>query len=266
MTLQGYTIPRTATGRASLVPPPPWHYVGDFLVVDYWADPDACVSLLPPGLEPHPDAGRCAAVFADWQSCSDAGDELIDPIRSQYREFFIVVNALLDGEEVTTCPFIWVDQDFALARGWIQGFPKKLGSIWMTRTFGLDVAADPGLKPGARHGATCSARGRAIAEMTVTLDELSADGPRHNAPPLVNMRYFPRLAAGRHDDPQVHELVRAVSRDRAGSPVIAGPATLALHGAPFEEHDVLAPVRIDRGYRFTFGYTVDDLVTVKELA
>jgi hypothetical protein len=29
---------------------------------------------------------------------------------------------------------------------------------------------------------------------------------------------------------------------------------------------VLAPVRVDRGYRFTFGYTVDDLVTVKELA
>ena len=60
-----------------------------------------------------------------------------------------MVNALLDGEEVTTCPFIWVDQDFALARGWIQGFPKKLGSIWMTRTFGLDAAADPGLRPAA---------------------------------------------------------------------------------------------------------------------
>jgi acetoacetate decarboxylase len=266
VTLHGYTIPRTATGRASLVPPPPWHYVGDFLVVDYWADPAAVTALLPPGLDPHPDPGRCAAVFADWQSCSDGGDELVDPIRSQYREFFIVVNALLDGEEVTTCPFIWVDQDFALARGWIQGFPKKLGSIWMTRTFGLDLAADPGLGAGGRHGATCSARGRAIAEMNVTLEEESADGPRHNAPPLINVRHFPRLAAGRHDDPQVHELVRAVSRDRAASAAMAGPATLTLHSAPSEEHDLLAPVRIDRGYRFTFGYTVDDLVTVKEIA
>ena len=27
---------------------------------------------------------------------------------------------------------------------------------------------------------------------------------------------------------------------------------------------MLAPVEIDRGYRFTFGYTVDDLETVKE--
>ena len=149
----------------------------------------------------------------------EGGDELLDPVRSHYREFFIVANALLDGEEVTTCPFIWVDQDFALARGWIQGFPKKLGEVWMTRTFGLGGPADPGLVPGARHGATCSARGRAIADMTLTIEGVSTDGPRHNAPPIVNVRHFPRLAAGRHDEPQVHELVRAVSRDRLASTV-----------------------------------------------
>ena len=63
----------------------------------------------------------------------------------------------------------------------------------------------------------------------------------------------------------MHELVRAVSRDRIGSKVVSGPATLTLHPAPGEEHDTLAPVEIDRGYRFTFGYTVDDLETVKEL-
>jgi hypothetical protein len=263
--VRGYTIPRTETGTSSLVPSPPWHYVGDFLVVDYWADPDAVRSILPEGLDEHADTGRCAAVFADWQSCSEDGDELLDPVRSHYREFFIVANALLDGEEVTTCPFIWVDQDFALVRGWIQGFPKKLGEVWMTRTFGLGGPADPGLRAGARHGATCSARGRAIADMTLTIDGPTEDGPKHNAPPIVNVRHFPRLAAGRHDEPQVHELVRAVSRDRVASTVYGGEATLNIHAARGEEHHILAPLAIGRGYRFTFGYTVDDLETVKEL-
>jgi acetoacetate decarboxylase len=83
---------------------------------------------------------------------------------------------------VTTCPFIWVDQDFALARGWIQGFPKKLGEIWMTRTFGLECAADPGVRSGSRFGATCSARGRRLAEATVTLERESETGPQHNDP------------------------------------------------------------------------------------
>ena len=28
---------------------------------------------------------------------------------------------------------------------------------------------------------------------------------------------------------------------------------------------MLAPLRVDRGYRFTFAYTVDDLETVSEI-
>ena len=224
-------------------------------------------ALLPPGLDPHPDTGRCAAVFADWQSCSDTGDELVDPIRSHYREFFIVVNALLDGEEVTTCPFIWVDQDFALARGWIQGFPKKLGSIWMTRTFGLDVAGRPGAEAGRRaHGATCSARGRAIAEMT--RDARGGDRGRAAPQRAADRQRAPLPAPGRRA-PRRPAGARAGARGQPRPRRLGGhgraPRRSTLHGAPFEEHDVLAPVRIDRGYRFTFGYTVDDLVTVKEI-
>jgi Acetoacetate decarboxylase (ADC) len=263
--LRGYSLPRSPAGQAGLVPAPPWHYVGDFLVLEYWAEPEAVHAVLPPGLEPHPDGGRAAAIFADWQSRSQAGGELLDPSRSQYREFFIVVNALLDGAEVTTCPYIWVDRDFALARGWIQGFPKKLGSIWITRHHGLDCAADPGLRAGATYGGTCAAYDRRLADGTVTLERVSETGPTHNDPPLLNVRHFPRLEAGRHDDPAVHELVRARSRDRAVSEIWEGTATLELHAAPHEEHAALAPVRMGKGFRFTFAYTVDDLETVAGL-
>ncbi|MEA2281979.1 MAG: hypothetical protein QOK21_2586 [Solirubrobacteraceae bacterium] len=263
--LRGYTTPRTPEGLASLVPPPPWHYVGDFLVVDFHADPEAAVSLLPEGLEPHSDPGRCAVVFADWQSCSEHGDELLDPARSHYKECYLVVNALLDGEPVTTCTFIWVDQDFAMARGWIQGFPKKLGTVWMTRTYGVVTRAAPAIAEGGRFGATCSARGRELVRARVTLERPSQTGSLHTDPPIVNVRHFPRLAAGRHEDPQVHELVRSRSRDRSVSEVWEGDAELELFAAPGEEHTLLQPVSVGRGYRFTFAYTVDDLETVKEL-
>ena len=134
-----------------------------------------------------------------------------------------------------------------------------------------DVRARPRRRPGAeaRRAATAGrarARGRAIADMTVTLERRATDGPRHNAPPIVNVRHFPRLAAGRHDDPQVHELVRARQpRPRRLRRLGGRGRRSTLHAAPHEEHDALAPVRIGRGYRFTFGYTVDDLVTVKEI-
>jgi acetoacetate decarboxylase len=262
--LRGYTVPRSPEGRSALVPAPPWHYVGDFLVIEYWAEPAAVEAVLPPGLEPHPDPGRCAGLFIDWQSCSDSREELDDPVRSQYREFFVVVNALLDGEPVTTCPYIWVDRDFAMARGWVQGFPKKLGSIHMTRHFSVPSHAGPDLAAGARFAGTLAAGDRRLAFGAVTLERESAEGPTHNDPPLVNVRHFPRLAAGRHDEPAVHELVRARGRDRSISPIWEGAAELELYPAPNEELAALAPVRTGKGFRFTFAYTVDDLETVRD--
>ena len=63
----------------------------------------------------------------------------------------------------------------------------------------------------------------------------------------------------------MHELVRARSRDRSVSEIWEGSATLELYGAPSEEHDRLAPVRMGKGFRLSFAYTVDDLETVAEL-
>lgn len=264
--LKGYSLPLSPEGRASLVPAPPWHYAGDLLVVEYWADPTSVAAVLPPGLKPFPDdPGRAAAVFVEWQSCSDDASELLDPVRAQYKEFFVVVNALLGEELVTTCPYIWVDKDFALVRGWIQGFPKKLGSVHMTRVFSVPSKASPALRPGARIAASAAANDYRLADAVVTLVRLSKSGPTHNTPPLVNVRHFPRLTQGLHETPAVHEIVRARSRDRAISDIWEGEATLEFYPSPVEEHWALRPVRVGKGYRMTFAYTIDDLEIIADL-
>ncbi|MBO9359915.1 MAG: acetoacetate decarboxylase family protein, partial [Thermomicrobium sp.] len=107
--------------------------------------------------------------------------------------------------------------------------------------------------------------GRLLAHATIILREPTNEGPTHNAPPLVNVRHFPRLAQGFHDRPAVHELVRARSRDRFIGDIWIGQATLQLFPSPFEEHDKLAPVRVGKGYRLTFAYTVDDLETLEDI-
>ena len=220
------------------------------LVVEFWADPAAAAAVLPAPLEPHPDGGRAAAMFIDWQSCSDDGDELLDPSRSQYKEFFITVNALYEGEEVAYCPYIWVDRDFALARGWIQGFPKKLGSIWMTRTFGLDTPRRPRRAPGAAYGATCAAYERRLAEATVTLERPSETGsdPQRPAdrqrPPLPAPREGPPRRARR---PRARPLARLRPqrlRDLGGRARRWSSST-----RPGEELAALAPVRVGKGWR-----------------
>src|SRR6266480_809425 len=52
--LKGYMVPRSPLGQASIDPPPPWHYSGDVLAVEFWADPAATTSMLPEGLSPDP--------------------------------------------------------------------------------------------------------------------------------------------------------------------------------------------------------------------
>jgi len=255
----GYTAPLSVDGRAGLVPPPPWHYSGDFLVVEYRTDPAAVIGLLPVELEPAEDAGRVAAIFADWQSCSADGRELIDPIQAQYREFFLVVGCRYHGEPASRCVYIWVDKDFAMYRGWIQGYPKKLGSIHMTRVFPVGQAT-PCLDRGSRFGATCTANDRQIARAIVTLERESESGPTVMSPPMHNSRHFP---AATGSAPAIYELVRAGGYDRATSPVWEGSADLTLYPDALEDLQALAPREVLRGYRFSFGYTVDGVAVLQ---
>jgi len=62
MSLVGWTLPQTATGRSVTVPPPPWHYSGDVIAVDFAADPARVAELVPPGFEPRGDGSRLATV------------------------------------------------------------------------------------------------------------------------------------------------------------------------------------------------------------
>ncbi len=262
--LKGFSTPFSPMGRSGVVGSPPWHYVGDAIVIEAWAAAEACAAILPEPLRPHPDAGRMAAMFLEWQSCSDARDELLDPSRSQYREFLVTINALLDDREVCYCPYIWVDQDFALERGRFMGLPKKLGSVRMTRTFGLDVPADPGLRAGARFAATFAAYDRRLAEGMVTLERTSSTGPTHINAPVAGLRHFPGLAPGRDVAP-INELVIASQWDSKVSPIWEGAATLDFFDAPHDELSALAPLRIGKGFRYSLAWTSGEVEVLRQL-
>ena len=181
--VSGFFYPRTATGRSSLLPPPPWHYSGDLLTVEYRTDPARVAELLPGPLQPAPeDPGAVALIWADWQSCGDAGDELLDPVRAQYRECFAVVRCAFEGRVYSRCVYIWVDADFALARGLHQGYPKKLGSIHQTRAHPFGRAA-PRIGPGGTFAGTLAAADRRLAQAVVTLARAGPGGRvRQRAP------------------------------------------------------------------------------------
>ncbi|GIU96369.1 MAG: acetoacetate decarboxylase [Actinomycetota bacterium] len=237
--LRGFLPPRSPEGRAQLVPSPPWHYSGDVLTLEYRTTPGAVARWLPEGVEPaeeEPDA--VALVFADWQSCAEGGEELLDPVRAQYREAFVVVRCRYGGQTYSRCLLIWVDKDFALARGWFQGYPKKLGSIWMTRPVAVGRAG-PRLEPGGTFGATLAAADRRLAEARFTITGPSQTGGFVNALPMLHSRWFPAID-GSTD--ALDELVTMRSHDVELGPAWTGTFDLVLHEAPGEELASL-PVR-----------------------
>jgi acetoacetate decarboxylase len=251
--LSGFLAPRSPDGKASIVAAPPWHYSGDVLTLEYRAAPGAVARWLPPGVEPaatEPDA--VAVIFADWQSCSNGGRELLDPVRSQYKEAFVVVRCRYAGETYSRCVLIWVDKDFALARGWFQGYPKKLGSIWMTRPVTVG-SAGPRLEPGGTFGATLAANDRRLLDAWFTIEEPSTDGGFVNALPMLHSRWMPSVSPDGGD--ALDELVTMRSTEVELGPAFRGSFGLQLHEAPGEELTSLAPAEPISGYWRRVGAT-----------
>lgn len=251
--LKGFVPPLSPEGRSSVVPGPPWHYSGDLLTIEYRAAPGSVARWLPDPVEPaDDDPDAVAVIFADWQSCSDSFEELLDPVRSQYKEAFVVVRCRYRGETYSRCILIWVDKDFAMVRGWHQGYPKKLGSIWITRPV-RHGKAGPQLEPGGRFGASVSVHDRRIVDAGFTITGRSETNGFVNALPMLHSRYFPSIEEG--SAPSMDELVTMKSYDWEGSEVWTGDATLSFGASPVEELESLAPVEMIAGYWRSVGVT-----------
>lgn len=255
--IKGYTLPRTPLGKSSLLPEPPWHFVGNALVVEYEAEEEKAAAFLPEGLEL--ESGRCAVYFMDWQYASEFGEEYLDPVCSQYKETIFLLSAKYKGEKIAYCPFIWVSQDKSMMRGLIQGWPKQIGETWMTRSFNVPSKAAPMPGESGRYGAALSLNGRRLAETIITVKEETEQMPSPTFAGAALLRYFPELVKEKQDTPAVHELVRLKSRDVKISTIGKGTASLNIFDHPYTELTDLKPIRVNAGYSFTVACTVDDL-------
>ena len=251
----GFFGPRSATGSAALLPDPPWHYSGDLLTIEYRVNPDRVRELLPGPLEPAgEDPGAVAFIWADWQSCAADKAQLLDPVLGQYKEAFVVVRCSYRGETFSRCAYIWVDSDFAIARGLHQGYPKKLGSIHMTRPHPYGPA--PRVAPGGQFGASLAAADRRLAEAQITLLNESPANGFVNAYPMAHNRFVRAI-----DDPskfRLDEIIATASASAEGGPAFRARVDgFQLFPAPTEELDRLAPEEIIGGYYRQVGVVWD---------
>jgi acetoacetate decarboxylase len=264
--LRSFSVPLTPQGKSALAAQPPWHYSSDCIAVEYWADQRAIAALLPPGVTVDENSGgRGFFWFLDWQF-TGSNDELTDPARYQYREAFVLVEAIFEGTPVNYCPYIFVDNDAAIARGWAQGFPKKYASVYQTRSFSAPSAAAAPLAKGSRFGASVAAHGERLATARIQLEERVGDPSTVFNRPTTMRRYFPQLAANGRDKPPVDELTMSLTDNLAIVDVWAGSAELKIPEVDGEDMHLIAPLRVGRGYRLGMAYSVTDLRILRNYA
>jgi acetoacetate decarboxylase len=249
--MASFLFPQTPSGRSSLIPSPPWHYSGEMITVEFRTDPDRVSQFLPAGASlAADDPGAVALIWADWQSCGDDFSETLDPVRSQYKECFAVIRCEWEGETWSRCPFIWVDKDFAMVRGYHQGYPKKLGDIWMTRPITVGRAG-PRLEIGGRFGATVSASGRLLAQARVVLTEPVSTPGFVNSHPMLHNRYWPAIESD--GSPAMDELVTMSGYDGEIADVWAADADLEIFESPHDELALLPPEEVIGGFFHRVG-------------
>jgi acetoacetate decarboxylase len=252
--LKGYTLPLSPSGKAALIDPPPWYYGGDVMHLVFKGDVGAMAALLPPPLEMGPRPGEGVVWFVEWVSASAARPDLayINPERSIYRECIVMIQCSFNGEPGYYVPYIWVDNDFTLMRGFIQGFPKKLGNVYITKLHDL-MPVVGGRKPGARMKGICAAHGERIVEGSLVLSRPIEPG---EVPPVkfYLMRHLPDFGeAGRLS---VHEIVMSTVTDARVANAWAGEGEVAFMPSDFEEVAEFGDVEVLGGYSYSLGITI----------
>jgi acetoacetate decarboxylase len=262
--LKGFLAPKTPSGKSAIIPEMPWHYSGTLLTVEYETDPANVRAILPPELElADEQPGAVAIIWADWQSCSDDFEELLDPDRSQYLETFVVVRCKYEGVTYSRCVAIWVTKDFAMARGWFQGYPKKLGSMHATRVYNRGKAT-PRLEKGAKFGASLSAYDHRLATAKVTLIGPVESNGFVNGHKMLHSRWVPSITPGAGNS--LDQLITMGGVDLDLGQAWGGDAELTLSDSQWDELGSLLPVKkILGGYFREVGTTFNGGTLVADL-
>jgi hypothetical protein len=247
-----FTAPFTQSGRSSIVPPPPWHYAGWLMNVAIGFDSAQSAALVPPGLGRL--TGKGCIHFVEWQATTD-GSELIDPVYAQYRETIVIVEIQRpDGILYNFCPFIWVDQDISLIRGLLQGWPKKIGSTFLTRSLPIDHAAAAPLKKGTRMGATLSVKDRRLFEAGLKLTGEPGSPYGFLANRTIGTIGWPDLTHPA-DLPELHWVLPDI-QGKVSSEWHDAEASLAVLPHPVEEVSLLGELQAERASVGWLGITV----------
>ncbi|BCS93584.1 acetoacetate decarboxylase family protein [Metallosphaera javensis (ex Sakai et al. 2022)] len=254
-----FTLPITRTGNSSIVPPPPYYYGVTYIASHVKFECKKASKILPEYLTTDGEGWIYVAEFISvmgekWENM------YMDPDLTQYMEGAIGLKVNFEGKNYLYYPFMWVDKDWALVRGWLDGYPKKLAKISMTKLHPLLPKYDSP-KSGIKLGGYVVRGGGVMFRLRVELAEKAEKIPVSDFGPFLNIRRFPSRGDG---EEEVYELVSRVKEDSKLENVWKGNAEVELGGYINDEVNLLEIEKIYSGYHFLQYFKVNKTVLLKK--
>ena len=199
-------------GGSSAIDLGPWHYGADYLTVYFDAEPSALAPLIPSPFKV--GGGGCMAYVCEIISVSDRGGAAVsaEPARTQYYEAAVGIGCSHEGKTGIYFPVMWVTTEWALLRGLVNGYQKRLAdSIVMTKLHPLN----PGLSPigeGSSLAGYCVKGGERALSLKVVVERKSDSGSLRGFGATFGMRLFPRTDASQGSVAEAVEVMKANSR------------------------------------------------------
>ena len=264
--LKGFCNPLSPEGKSQLIGAPPWFFSYDMLAINYRADEDQVKRHIPEPMKPAGmETDGCAIRFNNFVSVWDSDKELIysNPERTFFKESIISAHCNLHGREMQKIVYIWVDNDFTLARGWFIGTPKKIGRTYMSfekrHLFSMNKGI-PDFDTGTTMGAFCEAHGERLVTAQMKLgNKITPDKlPDCMKREIINEMYFPNIEIGA-TKPLLHMLIEAVAEVEVWDAWECTDVQLDYHPSDIEEHTSLKPLEITSSYFLNMSLTMNGM-------
>ncbi|QIW23569.1 acetoacetate decarboxylase [Sulfolobus sp. S-194] len=255
-----FSLPITKSGKSQIVFPPPWHYGVTYISAHVKFDKDSASQLLPNFLSTD---GEGWIYIAEFISTSDHNWNFMyeDPELVQYMEGAIGLKVNFEGKNYIYFPFMWVDKDWALVRGWLDGYPKKIAKIVMTRLHPLLPMYNKPEK-GLKMGGYVVRGGGVLLRLQVELQEKADSVPVSKFGPFLNIR---RFATRGDDEEDLYEVVSRVRDVSNYGEIWKGDAKVELGGYVNDEVNLLRLEEVYAGYHYTLYFRVTTTKLLKKI-
>ena len=257
--LKPLSPPITEKGVSALVPQGPWCYAMEFVAVHFLTNTSDLKSIIPKQLTPTGDVwayvSSIVAVSKSWPEFYIEAPDL-----SQYMEAALFTKVNFNGKSYAYCPFMYVDKDLPLMRGYIVGFPKKIAKISIT-TFHKMLPGYEKPREGVVLSGFAIRSSYPLLKIRLKLERPCEKLPIEDFGPFLLPRYFPQLTS------EVGGFARLVSLEsivKYGDKW-EGSANIELIGGINDELGSIPIKKVLRGYYYQC-YLEIDAKSVKSVA